>query len=129
MRKIELLALAAMCLSAPAFAQTHPTTPGLTGGVPNPITGVPNPISPFGVDPLRGETATPQRGGYTVFSPRGITRVVPNPDGGYTVFGPNGITRVMRNSDGGYTVFGNGSYDRPCFAPGYGWYPCPVLSH
>jgi hypothetical protein len=122
MRKVAVLALAVMCLSTPAFAQ--PATPGFTGGVPNPITGVPNPISPFGVDPRRGETATPQ-GGYTVFGPNGITSVVPHSDGGYTVFSPNGITSVVPHSDGGYTVFGNRSYDHPCFAPGYGWYPCP----
>jgi hypothetical protein len=145
MRKIALFVLAMTCVVAPSFAQTtQPTAPSITGGVPNPIGGVPNPISPFGVDPRRGYTATPQRGestvfgsngitsvvprsdgGYTVFSPNGITSVVPHSDGGYTVFSPKGITSVVPHSDGGYTVFGNRSYDHPCFAPGYGWYPCP----
>ena len=107
MRKIALLALAMTCVVAPVLAQTpQRTAPNPTGGVPNPIGGVPNPISPFGVDPLRGHTATPQRGGYTVFGPKGITSVVPNSDGGYTVFGPKGITSLVPNSDGGYTVFG-----------------------
>jgi hypothetical protein len=82
MRKIALLALAMMCVVAPVLAQTtQQTAPNPAGGVPNPIGGVPNPISPFGVDPRRGYTATPQRGESTVFGSNGITSVVPTPTG------------------------------------------------
>jgi hypothetical protein len=154
MRKIALLALGLTCVSAPVFAQT--TTSSLTGGVPRPITGVPNPITPLGVDPRATQQLNPtaagvpnslggytvygrQRlltrvvpnslGGYTVYGRQGLlTRVVPNSLGGYNVYGRQGlITRVVPNSNGGYTIYGS-NYYAPCFAPGYGWYPCPHVN-
>jgi hypothetical protein len=134
MRKIALLALGITCVSSPAFAQTtQQTAPSLTGGVPKPITGVPNPITPLGVDPRATQQLNPNPaagvpnslGGYTVYGRQGlVTRVVPNSLGGYNVYGSRGlITRVVPNSNGGYTIYGS-NYYAPCFAPGYGWYPC-----
>jgi hypothetical protein len=60
MRKIAILALALICVSAPAFSQEedgvvpNPVDPGgttPTQTAPSITGGVPNPVSPLGVDP------------------------------------------------------------------------------
>jgi hypothetical protein len=111
MRKIALLALAMMCASAPAFAQTtQQTARGPAGGVPNPVGGVPNPVgvvpnpvrvvpnpvgvapnpvggvpSPVGVAPNPVSPLEDQGSTATQLNPIGV----PHPMGG-SIFGTNG---------------------------------------
>jgi len=108
MGKTALLALAMICVSAPAFSQvTQPSTastapnpmnpggtmptqtgPSVTGGVPNPVTPL---VGPSGIE----NPGVPQQGSPD--SQNGITATLP-PGGTTTQIVPNSTSQMVPNS-------------------------------